>query len=72
MHPMDPTAGRADSTRDHVPVHVCFQGVAFKLAPSGRKPLDTLGTRRIGDCRKARSFIPWITFEMKSPDVPPP
>ncbi len=29
MHPMDPTDGRADGTRDHVPVHVCFQGIAL-------------------------------------------
>ncbi|WP_134018744.1 hypothetical protein [Modicisalibacter xianhensis] len=36
MHPMDPTAMRRSDlirgTRDHVPVHVCFQGITLACA----------------------------------------
>ena len=46
MHPMDPTAGRTDGTRDHVPVHVCFQGVAFAFTPSDRTSARHLGDER--------------------------
>jgi len=56
-HGSDRRASRGDndSTRDHVPVHVCFQGVTLIVAveiatplTSVRENLSVLGCRRVG------------------------